>query len=173
MNRTEAKNYENFMRKSSWKLAKLKRKSVKPKRTWWRQEKCAEIAWNMTRWPKLSAKILIGQLKVGKSKMSRPSWMILKLQKTLLKPNWSLERSNFMFSSKVFTICKAELDDLKATEDALETKLESRKKQFLVLVQSIHNLQALLDEDNDISFHSSRMKEDANESTEDGIMDTS
>merc|ERR1711934_42682 len=68
---------------------------------------------------------------------------------------------------------KAELDDLKATEDALETKLESRKKQFHVLVQSIHNLQALLDEDNDISFHSSRMKEDANESIEDGIMDTS
>merc|ERR1739844_21121 len=68
---------------------------------------------------------------------------------------------------------KAELDDLKATEDALETKFESRKKQFHVLVQSIHNLQALLDEDNDISFHSSRMKEDANESIEDGIMDTS
>ena len=68
---------------------------------------------------------------------------------------------------------KAELDNLKATEDALETKLESRKKQFHVLVQSIHNLQALLDEDNDISFHSSRMKEDANESIEDGIMDTS
>jgi len=44
---------------------------------------------------------------------------------------------------------KTELDDLKAAEDALEAKLESRKKQFHVLVQSIHNLQALLDEDND------------------------
>merc|ERR1712166_945003 len=65
------------------------------------------------------------------------------------------------------------IEDVKAELDALKTKLESRKKQFHVLVQSIYNLQALLDEDNDISFHSSRMKEDANESIEEGIMDTS
>jgi len=63
---------------------------------------------------------------------------------------------------------KAELDDLKAAEDALEAKLESRKKQFHVLVQSIHNLQALLDEDNDTAFHS-RIKEDKND---DSVMDT-
>ncbi len=43
---------------------------------------------------------------------------------------------------------KAELERLKATEASLEEKLEERKKQFHVLVQSIHNLQALLDEDN-------------------------
>ena len=65
---------------------------------------------------------------------------------------------------------KAELDDLKAAEDALEAKLESRKKQFHVLVQSIHNLQALLDEDDDTAFHS-RIKEE--EKNEDSVMDTS
>ena len=42
---------------------------------------------------------------------------------------------------------KAELEVLKAAEASLEDKLESRKKQFHVLVQSIHNLQALLEED--------------------------
>merc|ERR1712080_315216 len=44
---------------------------------------------------------------------------------------------------------KADLESLRATEASLEDKLESRKKQFHVLVQSIHNLQALLDEDDD------------------------
>ena len=67
---------------------------------------------------------------------------------------------------------KAELDDLKAAEEALETKLESRKKQFHVLVQSIHNLQALLDEDSDISFHS-RLNGDKEDENEDGNMDMS
>ena len=68
---------------------------------------------------------------------------------------------------------KAELDNLKATEEALETKLESRKKQFNVLVQSIHNLQALLDEDNDIAFHSRMNEENSLENNDDGVMDTS
>ena len=47
---------------------------------------------------------------------------------------------------------KSEIEQLKVTEAALEDKLESRKKQFHVLVQSIHNLQALLDEDNEINL---------------------
>ena len=68
---------------------------------------------------------------------------------------------------------KAELDNLKATEEALETKLESRKKQFNVLVQSIHNLQALLDEDNDIAFHSRMNEENSLENNDEGVMDTS
>lgn len=44
---------------------------------------------------------------------------------------------------------RAEMESLKAREAVLEDKLESRKKQFHVLVQSIHNLQVLLDEDAD------------------------
>jgi len=64
---------------------------------------------------------------------------------------------------------KAELDDLKTAEDALEAKLESRKKQFHVLVQSIHNLQALLDEDNDTAFHT-RIKDEKNDES---VMDIS
>lgn len=43
----------------------------------------------------------------------------------------------------------AEIENLKATETALENKLEGRKKQFHVLVKSILDLQALLDEDGD------------------------
>ena len=38
---------------------------------------------------------------------------------------------------------------MKATETALENKLEGRKKQFNVLVKSILELQTLLDEDGD------------------------
>ena len=47
---------------------------------------------------------------------------------------------------------KSQLESLKQTEAALEEKLESRKKQFNVLVQSILNLQELLEEDTDIDF---------------------
>ena len=47
---------------------------------------------------------------------------------------------------------KNEIERLKVTEAALEDKLDSRKKQFHVLVQSIHNLQALLDEDHEINL---------------------
>ena len=43
----------------------------------------------------------------------------------------------------------AEIENLKAAETALENKLESRKKQFHVLVKSILDIQALLDEDGD------------------------
>ena len=43
----------------------------------------------------------------------------------------------------------AEIENLKATETVLENKLEGRKKQFHVLVKSILDLQALLDEDGD------------------------
>ena len=42
---------------------------------------------------------------------------------------------------------KAEIENFKATETALEDKLESRKKQFHVLVKSILDLQALLVQD--------------------------
>ena len=48
---------------------------------------------------------------------------------------------------------KAELETSRANEASLEDKLESRKKQFHVLVQSIHNLQALLDEDDDDQYN--------------------
>ena len=59
---------------------------------------------------------------------------------------------------------RAELDSLKEAERALEDKLEARKKQFLVLVQSIHNLQALLDEDD--SSYSSPVLEKNDDSVE-------
>jgi len=42
---------------------------------------------------------------------------------------------------------KAELETLQKTQDELDDKLEMRRKQFHVLVTSIHQLQRLLDED--------------------------
>jgi len=42
--------------------------------------------------------------------------------------------------------CKKELASLDATKDQLEKRLELRRKQFHVLITSIHQLQALLDE---------------------------
>ena len=62
---------------------------------------------------------------------------------------------------------KLEIEHLKETEATLEDKLESRRKQFHVLVQSIHNLQSLLSEDNEISFGTNDQ-----EGTED-VMDVS
>eukprot|EP00095_Tigriopus_kingsejongensis_P005162 maker-scaffold237_size242172-snap-gene-0.14 protein:Tk05162 transcript:maker-scaffold237_size242172-snap-gene-0.14-mRNA-1 annotation:"tho complex subunit 7 homolog" len=47
-----------------------------------------------------------------------------------------------------------EIDNLKQVEDALDEKLEMRKKQFHVLVHSIHELQRLLDADRDEDFAS-------------------
>ena len=44
---------------------------------------------------------------------------------------------------------KEELHQLEETEASLDLKLELRKKQFYVLVQSIHELQKLLDQEND------------------------
>ena len=51
---------------------------------------------------------------------------------------------------------QTDIEKLKAKEAALEDKLESRKKQFHVLIQSIHNLQALLSEDNEITLGTER-----------------
>ena len=62
---------------------------------------------------------------------------------------------------------KLEIEHLKETEATLEDKLESRRKQFHVLVQSIHNLQSLLSEDNEINFGTNDQ-----EGTED-VMDVS
>ena len=51
---------------------------------------------------------------------------------------------------------QTDIEKLKAKEAALEDKLESRKKQFHVLIQSIHNLQALMNEDNEITLGTER-----------------
>lgn len=47
------------------------------------------------------------------------------------------------------TMLKSELEALDSTKHQLETRLSLRKKQFHVLVTSIHQLQALLDEPDD------------------------
>ncbi|CAK1555219.1 unnamed protein product [Leptosia nina] len=49
---------------------------------------------------------------------------------------------------------KNELSTLETSKQQLESKLASRKKQFHVLVTSIHQLQALLDEPDDIDLNS-------------------
>ena len=65
---------------------------------------------------------------------------------------------------------KSELEKLKETEAALEDKLESRKKQFHVLVQSIHNLQQLLNEDNEIGTNFEPENGDETKSSEDVVV---
>lgn len=59
---------------------------------------------------------------------------------------------------------KTELSSLEATKQQLESRLSLRKKQFHVLVASIHQLQALLDEPEDMDSVSDEveMKEVAN-----------
>ncbi|XP_034829242.1 THO complex subunit 7 homolog [Maniola hyperantus] len=47
-------------------------------------------------------------------------------------------------------LLKTELSSLEATKQQLESRLSLRKKQFHVLVTSIHQLQALLDEPDDM-----------------------
>lgn len=47
---------------------------------------------------------------------------------------------------------KTELSNLEATKQQLESRLSLRKKQFHVLVTSIHQLQALLDEPDDVDL---------------------
>ncbi|XP_023947784.1 THO complex subunit 7 homolog [Bicyclus anynana] len=47
------------------------------------------------------------------------------------------------------SLLKTELNSLEATKQQLESRLSLRKKQFHVLVTSIHQLQALLDEPDD------------------------
>lgn len=47
------------------------------------------------------------------------------------------------------SLLKTELSTLEATKQQLESRLSLRKKQFHVLVTSIHQLQALLDEPDD------------------------
>lgn len=47
---------------------------------------------------------------------------------------------------------KSELNTLDSTKQQLESRLASRKKQFHVLVTSIHQLQALLDEPEEAEF---------------------
>merc|ERR1712087_389021 len=74
----------------------------------------------------------------------------------------------FTQGSKIEDI-KLEIEHLKLTEATLEDKLESRRKQFHVLVQSIHNLQSLLDADNDTAFHT-RIKDEKNDES---VMDIS
>lgn len=61
---------------------------------------------------------------------------------------------------------KTELNSLETTKQQLEGRLALRKKQFHVLVTSIHQLQALLDEPDDTDSISDEieMKEDTTES---------
>jgi len=61
---------------------------------------------------------------------------------------------------------QTDIEKLKAKEAALEDKLESRKKQFHVLIQSIHNLQALLNEDNEITLGAESLEEVQNDAME-------
>ena len=63
---------------------------------------------------------------------------------------------------------KSELESLEALEASLEEKLDARKKQFHVLVQSIHNLQLLLEEDDDNFIE---QKVELNEDSNDAPMD--
>lgn len=62
---------------------------------------------------------------------------------------------------------QAELTNLKEREQALEDKLDMRKKQFHVLVSTIHQLQSLLDaddnDDNDVSDMSINVEGDKEE----------
>lgn len=48
------------------------------------------------------------------------------------------------------SLLKTELSSLETTKQQLESRLSLRKKQFHVLVTSIHQLQALLDEPDDM-----------------------
>lgn len=48
------------------------------------------------------------------------------------------------------SLLKTELSNLETTKQQLESRLSLRKKQFHVLVTSIHQLQALLDEPDDM-----------------------
>lgn len=57
---------------------------------------------------------------------------------------------------------KTELASLESTKQELESRLALRKKQFHVLVASIHQLQALLDEPEDVEMEDIEMKEVAN-----------
>lgn len=61
---------------------------------------------------------------------------------------------------------KTELNSLESTKQQLESRLALRKKQFHVLVTSIHQLQGLLDEPDDMESISDdlEMKEAATES---------
>ncbi|XP_053604572.1 THO complex subunit 7 homolog [Plodia interpunctella] len=61
---------------------------------------------------------------------------------------------------------KTELSNLESTKQQLESRLALRKKQFHVLVTSIHQLQALLDEPDDVESISDdvEMKEVENSS---------
>lgn len=59
-------------------------------------------------------------------------------------------------------VLKSELQSLEGTKQQLESRLSLRKKQFHVLVTSIHQLQALLDEPDDVEMicDDEEMKED-------------
>ena len=66
----------------------------------------------------------------------------------------------------------AELDRLKEEEEMLEDKLQQRKKQFHVLVNSIHKLQELLEQEEEVTEAMVAAVNTINTSREEGLVDS-
>ena len=65
---------------------------------------------------------------------------------------------------------EAEVDRLKDEEEMLEDKLQQRKKQFHVLVNSIHKLQELIEEEEESAMEG--MVNAANSKEDEGLVDS-
>lgn len=66
----------------------------------------------------------------------------------------------------------AELNRLKEEEEMLEDKLQSRKKQFHVLVNSIHRLQDLLEQEEEVTDAMVSSLNSANMAKEEGLIES-
>ena len=66
----------------------------------------------------------------------------------------------------------AELNRLKDEEEMLEDKLQSRKKQFHVLVNSIHRLQDLLEQEEEVTDAMVSSLNSANMAKEEGLIES-
>ena len=66
----------------------------------------------------------------------------------------------------------AQLNRLKEEEEMLEDKLQSRKKQFHVLVQSIHRLQDLIDQEEEATDAMVAAVHSVNMSKEEGLVES-
>ena len=66
----------------------------------------------------------------------------------------------------------SQLNHLKEEEEMLEDKLQSRKKQFHVLVQSIHRLQELIDQEEEATDAMIASVHSVNMSKEEGLVES-
>ena len=66
----------------------------------------------------------------------------------------------------------SQLNHLKEEEELLEDKLQSRKKQFHVLVQSIHRLQELIDQEEEATDAMIASVHSVNMSKEEGLVES-